>query len=277
MSLSASWMGEGGPTGVTLHGFTGDRRSYEPVLSGVPGRWWVPDLPGHGASEPVPSTFEGWLQTLETGIDAAFGPEPPWLVGYSMGGRLALGLAVRRPERYLGLVLLGASAGLEVEAERDVRRVSDARWIALLEQGELEGFARAWEAQPVLAPGPGVSSDAVGGLASTAGQPVEARRAATIRRDQQPQRLAQVLASAGLAEQPALHGLLKTVTCPVVLAAGEFDPKFRAIADQLAPLFPHARTHVIPGAGHDVLSDAPRAVGDLLAACLSPTFQEEPS
>jgi 2-succinyl-6-hydroxy-2,4-cyclohexadiene-1-carboxylate synthase len=267
MSLVASWMGEGDPAGVALHGFTGDRRSYEPVLSGMPGRWWVPDLPGHGGSEPVPSTFEGWLEALEATIDRAFGPDRPWVVGYSMGGRLALGLVVRRPDRYRGLCLLGASAGLEDEPARVVRRKADARWIDLLTLGDLEAFVRAWEAQPVMAP-----------AAAFAGAVIPAvRPSSTIRRSQDPRRLAQVLASAGLAEQPAYHGLLGTVTCPVVLAAGEFDPKFRALAASLAPLFPHARTHVIPGSGHDVLSDAPRAVGDLLAACLSPTFQEEPS
>jgi 2-succinyl-6-hydroxy-2,4-cyclohexadiene-1-carboxylate synthase len=266
MSLSASWMGEGEPTGVALHGFTGDRRSFSPALSDVMGSWWLPDLPGHGRSREVPPTFDAWLETLESAVDNAFGARFPWLVGYSMGGRLALGLAVRRPERYRGLVLLGASAGLESQAEREIRRAADARWITVLEQGDIEGFARAWEAQPVLAPAPDVVPASVG-----------SRLAATIRREQQPYHLARVLASAGLAEQPAYQSRLDTLDLPVVLAAGEFDPKFQAIAASLARLFPHARTHVIPGSGHDVLSDAPRAVGDLLAACLSPTFQEEPS
>ena len=270
MTLSATWMGEGHRVGVALHGFTGDRRSYATVLSEVPGRWWVPDLPGHGASTDVPATFDGWLETLETSIDDAFGPASPWLVGYSMGGRLALGLVIRRPERYRGLLLLGASAGLETETDRHARRSADARWITLLESGELEAFARAWEAQPVLEPAPTVATSSGGHARESS-----ARRSGTIRRDQDPQKLAQVLASAGLAEQPMYLDHLDAIALPVVLAAGEHDPKFRAIATFLSPRFSRARTAVVPGAGHDVLSDAPRAVAGLIRACLSPTFQEE--
>ncbi len=277
MSLSASWMGEGVSTGVALHGFTGDRRSYEAVMANVPGRWWVPDLPGHGASHGVPATFEGWLESLESSIDAAFGPVSPWLVGYSMGGRLALGLAIRRPEHYQGLVLLGASAGLESETDRQTRRSADARWIALLERGDIEDFASAWEAQPVLAPGPTTRPSSIAGLAGAGTERSTSRIASTLRRTLDPRRLARVLASAGLAEQPTYHDRLANLTMPVVLAAGECDPKFRAIATHLAPLFPHARTHVVPGAGHDVLTDAPRAVADLIRDAVSHPLQEEPA
>ncbi|MFW6023981.1 MAG: alpha/beta fold hydrolase, partial [Myxococcota bacterium] len=138
---------------VLLHGFTGSPASWDAVVAALPSDVHVlrPALLGHGnaAGVRVPS-FEAEVDRIADLIERE-GLDRPGLCGYSLGGRVALGLLVRRPDRFARAVLVGAHPGLADVAERQARAVQDAQWAALLETGGLAAFVQAWERLPLFA------------------------------------------------------------------------------------------------------------------------------
>src|SRR5215208_5168467 len=125
---------------VLLHGFTQTGASWDGVVRELAGRYRAvaPDL---GAGP-----WEAELERLE-----ALAPAPSVLAGYSMGGRLALALALRRPERVRALVLVSASPGLADAGERAARRAADEALAERIEAVGVEAFAREWAALPLWA------------------------------------------------------------------------------------------------------------------------------
>jgi 2-succinyl-6-hydroxy-2,4-cyclohexadiene-1-carboxylate synthase len=175
------------------------------------------------------------------------GEAPAHLAGYSLGARLALGIAVRHPERVARLTLVGVHPGLASEAERDERRRSDRRWIELLETCGIDAFVDAWSAQPLFA---------------TERRLPDASRAARrkVRLAHDPKELARSLRIVGLAEMPDFRPHLGEIHAPVTLVAGELDEKFSALAGELSGLLPSARLVLAPEAGHDLLLERPDLV-----------------
>src|SRR5260370_28986443 len=144
--------GEGTPV-TLLHGFTQSGRSWQEVIANMPQgwRWVVPDLRGHGETRTRPGvgcTMDGCLADLEMLWDHV-GIERTHLVGYSMGGRLALHVAARKPERLLSLLTIGAHAGLAEDA-RDGRRRGDEALAERIEQDGLEAFVDYWGSLPLF-------------------------------------------------------------------------------------------------------------------------------
>src|SRR5437764_2429373 len=134
---------------VLLHGFTHTGRSWEPVVAALGERYRAvaPDIRGHGsASDLVPVTLDAVIGDLEALVS-----DPFTLVGYSMGGRIALHVALALPERVERLVLVGASPGIADPAERAARREADERLADEIERLPVEEFARRWASNPVLA------------------------------------------------------------------------------------------------------------------------------
>ena len=218
---------------VLLHGFTQTGASWDGVVRELAGRYraLAPDL---GAG-----TWEGELDRLE-----ALAPERFTLAGYSMGGRLALALAVRIPQRVERLVLISASPGLANDGERAARRAADEAFADRIEAIGVEAFARAWAAQPLFA-----------------GQPPEVAAAAhadRLRRSAADH--AAQLRNLGTGVMPPLWERLRELTMPVSGVVGARDTKFRAVAERMG--FP---TVVVPGAGHAVQLEAPAAVAAHLA------------
>jgi len=218
---------------VLLHGFTQTGASWDGVVRELAGRYraLAPDL---GAG-----TWEGELDRLE-----ALAPERFTLAGYSMGGRLALALALRIPRRVERLVLISASPGLANDGERAARRAADEAFADRIEAIGVEAFARAWAAQPLFA-----------------GQPPEVAAAAhadRLRRSAADH--AAQLRNLGTGVMPPLWDRLRELKMPVSAVVGERDTKFRAIAERMG--FP---TVVVPGAGHTVQLEAPAAVAAHLA------------
>jgi 2-succinyl-6-hydroxy-2,4-cyclohexadiene-1-carboxylate synthase len=218
---------------VLLHGFTQTGASWDGVLRELAGRYraLAPDLgPGPGEAE---------LDRLEALAPSAF-----TLCGYSMGGRLALALALRIPERVRRLVLVSASPGLADAEERAARRAADEALADRIEAIGVEAFAREWAAQPLFA-----------------GQPAKIAAAAhedRLRRSSGE--LAAQLRGLGTGAMPSLWERLGELPMPVSAVVGERDPKFRAIADRMG--FP---VEVVPGAGHALPLEAPAAVAAHLA------------
>ena len=181
---------------------------------------------------------------------SALGTEPFELVGYSMGGRLALHVALALPERVRRLVLIGASPGIADPAARAERRAADERLADEVEPMTIEAFARRWAQTAVLADQPAAVQAAV--------------QADRLRNT--PAGLAAALRGLGTGALPSLWERLGELVVPVELVVGERDAKFQAIAEEMAAALPQARVHVVSGAGHAVHLEAPRAVAELIAA-----------
>lgn len=243
---------------LLLHGFTHTGASWQGVTASLPESYRpiAPDLRGHGAASALePVTLDAVLGDLEV-----TGGERFALCGYSMGGRIALHLALAAPERVERLVLIGASPGLADPSERAARRAQDERLAGELERmgrdagGEegkaIEAFARRW-----------ATSTAV-----LAGQPAHvAERVHEDRLRNTPAGLARALRGLGTGALPSLWDRLGDVTMPVALVVGERDRKFHRIAEQMAALLPRATMEVVPDAGHAVHLEAPEQVAALLA------------
>lgn len=266
-----------GHTGATplllLHGFTADHRLWRgfaaalgPALerhaADVRAPWpppiWAADLLGHGAA-PAPREAGAWrLEAQADGLAAALaarGVERAHWVGYSMGGRLALTAAARRPEALASLTLIGATAGLEAPEERRARREADEALAAFLEREGLAAFVARWEAHPLFA-----SQARLG--------PRHRARMRALRMAQRPSALAASLRGAGTGAMTPLWDVLESVRLPTLLLTGARDEKFRALAEAMARRLPRARHAVLDGAGHAAMLEAPAACAETLAAFL---------
>ena len=234
--------GASGRPVVALHGFTGSSATMRPLTRPLTDtrRVAAVDLPGHGQSvsnEDAQSFgFEHTVDAVARVIDQ-HGLGPSHVVGYSMGGRIALGLAVRHPECVTSLSLIGASPGLSDPTERAARRRADDELADdLLEHG-LPTFVDRWMASPLFA-----SQERLGADALAAG------RAQRLTND--PEGLAASLRGAGTGAQPSHWHDLASIDVPVLLLAGDEDPKFRAIAMRMAAGLMRSAIEVVPEAGH---------------------------
>jgi 2-succinyl-6-hydroxy-2,4-cyclohexadiene-1-carboxylate synthase len=248
----------GRPAVVFLHGFLGSSADWKDTTAALgAGAFCVAvDLPGHGASVGLPPaayTFEGAARRV-LGVLDDLGLERATFAGYSMGGRLALYLALHHPGRCEGLFLESASPGLEHEGERAARRAADEEKARRLEMEDLEEFLRDWYRQPLFA---SLARDE-----RLLERTIEAR----LRND--PLELAKSLRGMGTGSQPSLWGELKGLGAPALTTAGELDAKFVGTSRRMASLAPRMRIAVVPGAGHNVRAEVPEAYLTLLEGLL---------
>jgi 2-succinyl-6-hydroxy-2,4-cyclohexadiene-1-carboxylate synthase len=235
--LSVARRGKGSPVAL-VHGFTQTHESWGTVADGLAARHalMLLDAPGHGGSDATAS--DPWAaahQLGETAGRAAY-------LGYSMGGRLCLHLALRSPDLVTRLVLVSTTAGLESDQERADRRRADEDLARRVEQVGVEQFVDEWLANPLFA---GLAPERAGRrerLANTAAG------------------LSHALRHLGTGSQEPLWDRLGTLAMPVLVVAGEHDAKFATLADRLAEAIgDNASAAVIPGAGHACHLEAPES------------------
>lgn len=251
--LSYFVSGEGTPV-TLLHGFTQSGRSWLEVISRMPAGWmWiVPDLRGHGETRTrsgAPCTMDACARDLALLWDH-LGVSRTHLVGYSMGGRLALHVAARRPERILSLLTIGAHAGLEEDA-REGRRRGDDALAQRIEQDGLEEFINNWSSLPLFA-----------GLERRGPAFVAQIRAE--RMTNHVAGLACSLRGMGAGVMEPLWDELGTVSFPCTFVAGQLDHGYVTSARRLASTVPHGHVEVVPRAGHTVHQERPEAFARLL-------------
>jgi 2-succinyl-6-hydroxy-2,4-cyclohexadiene-1-carboxylate synthase len=227
-----------GPRLVLVHGFAQTRRCWGPVGADLARDHEVVrvDAPGHGKS----ATFYAGLLTGARLI-ADQGAEATYL-GYSMGARLLLHLALSNPELVRGLVLLGAAGGIEDPMARAERQKLDEAMADRLEREGLEPFLDAWLAQPLFA---GLSED---------------MQFRAERRENTVDGLAESLRQCGTGAQDPLWPRLARLDMPVLVLAGARDEKFAAEAERIgAAIGTNADVALVPDAGHAAHLEQPDA------------------
>jgi 2-succinyl-6-hydroxy-2,4-cyclohexadiene-1-carboxylate synthase len=237
---------------VLVHGFTQTAASMAPLAARLRdrgrGRFQVvrPDLPGHGGSGAVRVPMGEAARLLgEAGGGAAY-------LGYSLGGRVCLRLAVEQPELVRALILIGASPGLERERERAERRAADERLAVELERGGVAPFLDRWLAGPLFATLPAAAAQYEERLANSADG------------------LAAALRLLGTGTQPPLWHRLAELPMPVLLLAGALDGKFSALATRMAATIgSNARVELVAGAGHAAHLERPAEIAALVAGLLT--------
>jgi 2-succinyl-6-hydroxy-2,4-cyclohexadiene-1-carboxylate synthase len=171
------------------------------------------------------------------------------VVGYSMGGRIALQAAVRDPKAFRALVLVGATPGIEDEQRRRSRRAADDTLADWIEGQRIDAVVDHWESQPVF----DTQSPAV----------VSAQRAGRLSHG--PRGLAALLRATGQGAVEPVWDRLGGLTTPVLAVAGENDGKYAEIAERMTAALPNGRLAIVPGAGHAVQLEQPEAFSELLA------------
>ncbi len=240
----------GQPPIVLLHGFTGSAASWGKHLDTFASHGFrviALDMLGHGQSDAPLDARRYTIEECEADILAVLHTlnvqkGEAILLGYSMGGRIALYTAFSGFFR--ALILESASPGLADSLERVQRKRSDEQLADSIERDGIEAFVEYWERLPLFA--------------SQQRLPYEQRQALHKQRIQnRPLGLANSLRGVGTGVQPALQERLATLTIPVLLLAGILDRKFCAIAQHMAQSLLNAHVHIIPAAGHTVHLEQP--------------------
>ncbi len=248
-----------GPALLLLHGFTGSAETWRPLLPHLRGfRTLAVDLPGHGLSDipaaPETYTVEGCAADLLALLDA-LGVGRTAILGYSLGGRVALHLALALGERLWALVVESASPGIEDPQEREARARRDDELAHFLLREGVERFVDLWEAQPLFAS--------------------QSRLPMTVREQVRQQRLshsalglAAALRSMSVGRQKPLWPRLSEVLAPTLVIVGALDQRYCDIGRRMALALPRGELAVVPGAGHAVHLERPlifaRIVRDFL-------------
>jgi 2-succinyl-6-hydroxy-2,4-cyclohexadiene-1-carboxylate synthase len=235
------------PPLLLLHGFMGSTSEWDEVANALSDsyRLLIPDLPGHGASTgltyPDSYTMDGAARSLTILFDTE-SLDRCAVAGYSMGGRLALYLALRYPERVERLLLESASPGLATEDERAARRAADEKLAQRLQTEDLRDFVEGWYRQPLFA--------------TLARDEELLRRTIEARLHNDPQELARSLRAMSTGSQPPLWEELPSLSVPTLAVAGEKDEKFVRIARRMECEGPTVWAIILEGVGHSVHAEA---------------------
>lgn len=250
------WSNGAGFPLLLLHGFTGSHETWQPLVDQLSEAHLVTtlDLPGHGISDmPVAQSWSfttvvddlAWIIASQLGGSAD-------ILGYSMGGRLALGLAVSHPGRVRNLILESTSPGISDDQERRARQLADEQLAERISTGGLEAFVTDWERLPMW------DSQAV--LPDNV-----LLRQRQIRLGQNPHGLAANLRATGTGAQPSYWDRLPGFRVPALLIAGELDTKFAEIAAGMHESLPHSRLEIVTSAGHAVHLERPARYVELVS------------
>jgi 2-succinyl-6-hydroxy-2,4-cyclohexadiene-1-carboxylate synthase len=258
------WDGDGPPL-LLLHGFTGNRTSFAHLRP-----WLAPhaavvavDLPGHGESAAEEDTsFASTLAALIALLDS-LGLEAVDVAGYSLGARVALGLAAEWSGRIRRLVLESGSPGLRRRRDRGERRRADEALADLIEADGVQAFVEGWEALPLFS--------GIRALPEEVQQTLRLRR-----RGGDAEGLALCLRRLGLGAQPSYWAALPRLRVPTLLLTGARDAKFTTLARRMAAELPLVWGHVFPGVGHAPHLEAPEAWAREVTGFLSAPFMERP-
>jgi 2-succinyl-6-hydroxy-2,4-cyclohexadiene-1-carboxylate synthase len=255
--------GEGFPL-LMLHGFTGKGSNWLPFCSDLGGysKLIMPDIVGHGLTEMHSQGEERYLlQSVAkdlTVILDGLGFNQLDILGYSMGGRLALGFATMFPERVRKLILESSSPGLRTEIERETRRKSDANLAKFILENGLDAFVSKWENIPLFE--------------SQKSLPEQVRLSVRHQRlENDSTGLAKSLLGMGTGFQPSYWENLDNLSVDVLMIVGELDQKFVKIAEEMQKSLKKGQIYKVQDAGHTIHVEQPEKFGTIVKDFLSNT------
>ncbi|MBI5946110.1 MAG: 2-succinyl-6-hydroxy-2,4-cyclohexadiene-1-carboxylate synthase [Chloroflexi bacterium] len=243
------------PPLVFLHGFLGSEKSWHDINVALQEQYFciLPDLIGHGKNTNLeinsPLNFDvltDWLLQLLDKI-----PAPKiHLIGYSLGGRVALHFAVHHPERIHSLILESASPGIMDETERAKRLVEDsARAESILRDG-MSAFVENWYRMPLFA--------------SLNSHPEKLSTIKESAKQNDPRWMAKVIRDLSPGAQTPLWDSLSKLSFPVLLISGAKDEKYLQVIHKMSERIPSAQKNIVPEAGHNVHAEQPEKYISLL-------------
>jgi len=245
---------------VLLHGFTGTHRTWDRLSERLSKNRFLilPDLPGHGGSATAPSAAEMGVGPTSRAVAEVMraaaglgGKRKAALLGYSLGGRVALDLACESQELLSCLILEGASPGIERDDEREERRAKDYALADEIERRGVEWFVDNWEEAPLFATQKRLPRPVFQG----------------IRRDRlsnSARGLAMSLRAAGTGEMTPLWKAMERLRVPVLLVVGERDRRYAEIGEAMRRRIPGSILSRVEGAGHCAHLEKPEEFADLV-------------
>ena len=245
------------PWVLFLHGFMGRSDDFDPLLHAISGMCnpVTIDLAGHGKSDAPrdPKRYRIEQQAADLiSVVARLQMDPLIMYGYSMGGRIALSAVLERPDLFRGLILESSSAGIADVGDREARRATDRERAGQI-RTSFSDFLEAWVDMPLF------------------GNPSLAEREATLQSlgHSNPDAMATIIEAASPGLAPCRLAECASLTCPVLLIAGENDETYTAIHAKLHETIPDSCRIVIPEAAHRVHLERPNALIEPLSSYLS--------
>ncbi|MFS0864434.1 2-succinyl-6-hydroxy-2,4-cyclohexadiene-1-carboxylate synthase [Fredinandcohnia sp. 179-A 10B2 NHS] len=248
-------VGQGEPL-LLLHGFTGSIGNWDELIKGFETKFTcvLVDIIGHGKTD-SPSNYERYsIETVAKDIIMILDSlhfKKVNVLGYSMGGRLALALALLYQERVSSLILESSSPGLRNEEERESRIELDRILANMIEEKGIKEFVSHWEGIPLFASQKRLSVEKRDNIRSQ-------------RLRNNPLGLANSLRGMGTGSQPSYWEQLSTLSVPTLLICGEFDSKFCLLADNMSKTIPNATVKKIKDAGHAIHVELPEIFGKIV-------------
>ncbi|WP_309398783.1 alpha/beta fold hydrolase [Cerasicoccus maritimus] len=245
------WDSPGQSPLLALHGFTGDAEDFA-WLAGQSREkldWWALNLPGHGnalVADPDALVLDDFLDEVESArrrIVAETG-RTPILLGYSMGGRVALHAVARNPSKWRALVTVGATPGIADPTRRLDRLMMDEDLAHRMREQTVDEFLQAWQSMPIIQSQDNIRPEIL--------EPLRERR-----RRNDPVQLAGALLAMSTGRIPSLWDYLVDLDLPCLITTGAFDHKFCDIAHSMEPRLPYPSMAVVPKVGHCAHLEAP--------------------
>jgi 2-succinyl-6-hydroxy-2,4-cyclohexadiene-1-carboxylate synthase len=259
ISYNVEIRGKGSPI-LFLHGFTGSSQNWLPIVPMFEERYQciLIDIIGHGKTDSPLDSKRYDIEEVSTDIISILDElliDKIDLIGYSMGGRLALAIAVNYPDRINKLILESSSPGLSLENERRLRRLSDEKLANEISINGIEWFVDYWGNIPLFKTQHLLSTE----------------RRLAIRNQRISNNiigLQNSLKGMGTGSQPSYWNRLSLLEMPVLLICGELDQKFCKIAKQMSDVLPNSKVEKITDAGHAIHVEHPKIFGKIVSEFL---------
>lgn len=248
---------------IFLHGFTGSVNDWESIQSKIHNKF-TPifiDLIGHGSSS-SPINEEHYsagsqIKFLYEIIDF-LNIDKLFLVGYSMGGRLALQFSLKFPTKVLGLILESTSFGIENGAERAKRVESDKSLAEKITGEGIEKFIDYWYSLPLFN--------------SLKHLPAERfRELKQVRKKNDLNGLKNTLLRFSTGKMKYLIPESKKIRFKVLLIVGDLDKKFKESSKKVVEQIPNSMLKIVPNTGHNVHFEKPEVFLKLINEFISNT------
>ncbi|MBP2243027.1 2-succinyl-6-hydroxy-2,4-cyclohexadiene-1-carboxylate synthase [Cytobacillus eiseniae] len=246
---------------LLLHGFTGSATSWRKLKPD----WeqtlnvFALDIIGHGQSDSPIGVGRYEIEAAANDIAELMdqiGIEQIDLLGYSMGGRLALTFAIKFPKKVRKLILESSSPGLRTAEEQEIRRLQDLKLATTIKDHGLAHFVDYWENIPLFQ--------------SQKRLPVAIREEIRNERMKNSQDgLFYSLKGMGTGAQPSWWDELDALNTPTLLITGSLDKKFCTIAEQMQESIKFSSVKTVFDCGHAIHVEKPKIFGTIVNEFLS--------